>query len=88
MITYTCRYSSGYLIPIIQSCQCELGIKWALEYLQVILVSLLFLTMIPIDCKITNFPYAKDYSFLAVVSVHGHAQSLHQEVNSCSFYFT
>ena len=27
MITYTCRYSSGHLIPIIQSCQDELEIK-------------------------------------------------------------
>jgi len=27
MITYTCRYSSGHLIPIIQSCQDELRIK-------------------------------------------------------------
>jgi len=27
VITYTCRYSSGHLIPIIQSCQDELGIK-------------------------------------------------------------
>ena len=35
MITYTCRYSSGHLIPIIQSCQDELGIKCPLEYLQV-----------------------------------------------------
>ena len=62
MITYTCRYSSGHLIrnliPIIQSYQDELGIKCALEYLQVqviTLVSLLFITMIPIGCKITNF---------------------------------
>jgi len=35
MITYTCRYSNGHLIPIIQSCQDELGIKCPLEYLQV-----------------------------------------------------
>ena len=27
VITYTCRYSSGHLIPIIQSCQGKLGIK-------------------------------------------------------------
>jgi len=32
---YTCRYSSGHLIPMIQSCQDELGIKCPLEYLQV-----------------------------------------------------
>jgi len=31
----TCRYSSGHLIPIIQSYQDELGIKCPLEYLQV-----------------------------------------------------
>ena len=35
VITYTCRYSSGHLIPIIQSCQDELEIKFPLEYLQV-----------------------------------------------------
>jgi len=34
-VTYTCRYSRGYLIPIIQSCQDELRIKRPLEYLQV-----------------------------------------------------
>ena len=27
VITYTCRYSRGHLIPIIQLCQDELGIK-------------------------------------------------------------
>ena len=57
-MTYTCRYASGHLISIIQSCQDELRIKCPLEYLQVkviILVFLLFITMIPIDCKITNF---------------------------------
>jgi len=31
--TYTCRYFSGHLIPIIQSCQDELEIKCPLEYL-------------------------------------------------------
>ena len=35
IITYTCRYFSGHLIPIIQSCQDELGIKCPLKYLQV-----------------------------------------------------
>ena len=25
--TFTCKYSSGHLIPIIQSCQDELGVK-------------------------------------------------------------
>jgi len=38
----------------------ELGIKGPLEYLQVYattLISLLFIYMIPIACKITNFPY-------------------------------
>ena len=29
VITYTCRYSSGHLIPIIQSRQDELGIKYS-----------------------------------------------------------
>ena len=27
MVTYTCRYSSGHLIPIIQLCQDKLGIE-------------------------------------------------------------
>ena len=53
-ITYTCKYSSWHLIPIIQSCQDELGIC-PLEYLQVQVITLLFITMIPISCKITNF---------------------------------
>ena len=35
VIINTCRYSSGHLIPIIQSCQDELGIKCPLKYLQV-----------------------------------------------------
>ena len=59
MVAYTCRYSSGQLIPIFQSVAvAELGIKGPLEYLQVYattLVSLLFIYMIPIACKITNF---------------------------------
>jgi len=35
VITYTCRYSSGHLILIIQLCQDELGIKCPLKYLLV-----------------------------------------------------
>ena len=61
VVAYTCRYSSGKLIPIFQSVVvAELGIKGPLEYLQVqatTLVSLLFIYMIPIDCKITNFSF-------------------------------
>ena len=56
MITYTCKYSSGHLILIANSVVS--GIKCPLEYLQVqeiILVSLLFITMILIDYKVTNF---------------------------------
>ena len=52
--SYTCRYSSGHLIPTIQSCQDELGIKFPLKYLQALvttLVFLLFITMIPIDMQ-------------------------------------
>ena len=44
LVTYTCRYSSRHLIPIIQPSQSKLGIKCPLEYLQVwatTLVSLL-----------------------------------------------
>ena len=33
--THTCKYSSGNLISIIQSCQGELWIKHPLEYLQI-----------------------------------------------------
>jgi len=59
MVVYTCRYSSGQLIPILQSVAvAKLGIKGPLQYLQMkatILVSLLFIYMIPIACKITNF---------------------------------
>ena len=35
VVTYTCKYSSGDLIPTIQLCQDELCIKFPLEYLQV-----------------------------------------------------
>ena len=36
VVAYTCRYSSGQLIPIFQSVAvAELGIKGPLEYLQV-----------------------------------------------------
>ena len=49
-VTYTCRYSSGYLIPTIQLCQDELGIKCPMEYLWVYVI-----TMILIACKITIF---------------------------------
>jgi len=36
VVAYTCRYSSGQLIPIFQSVAvAELGIKVPLEYLQV-----------------------------------------------------
>jgi len=34
VVTYTCRNSKN-IIPIIQSCQDELGIKYPLEYLHV-----------------------------------------------------
>jgi len=35
VVAYTCRYSSGQLIPIFQSVAvAELGIKGPLEYLQ------------------------------------------------------
>ena len=51
VVTYTGRYSNGHLIPIIQSCQDEIiEIKYPLEYLPVymtILVTLLFLTIVP-----------------------------------------
>ena len=35
MVAYTCRYSSGHLIPINQSCQDKLEIEYPLEYLRV-----------------------------------------------------
>jgi len=53
VITYSCRYPSRHLIPIIQSCQDELGIKCPLESLQLLMIPLVSLLMIPIDCKIT-----------------------------------
>ena len=62
MVADTCKYSSGYLIPIFQSgVVAKLGIKGSLEYPQVwatILVSLLFIYMILTVCKIANCPYA------------------------------
>ena len=50
MVTYTCRYSSGHLIPIIQSCQrlISAGVGDHSCFLT-------FYTVIPINCKITNF---------------------------------
>ena len=67
MVTYT-PADIGHLIPIIQSYQDELVIKCPIEYLQVYrwpttLVFLLFIYMIPIDRKITNFSlYLYTYS--------------------------
>ena len=57
VIAYTCRYSKGHLIPIIQLCQDELGIKCTRISAGVDdhLCFLTFITMIPIDCKIINF---------------------------------
>ena len=58
MVTDTCRYSSVDLIPIIKSCQDELGIKYPPEYLQMLvttLIYLLFVTMIPLYLVLTSF---------------------------------
>ena len=33
------------------------------------LVSLLFIAMIPIDCKITNFPYTCLFTFLVTIVI-------------------
>ena len=55
--TYTCRYSSGHLIPIIQFCQNELRIKMPTRISAGVddhPFPYFFITMIPIDCKITN----------------------------------
>ena len=35
MYVYASRYFSGHLVPIIQSWQVKLGIKFPIEYLQV-----------------------------------------------------
>ena len=54
----TSRYSSGLLIPNSAATVWNIGINCLLEYLQVLattLVSLHFIYMIPIDCKITYF---------------------------------
>jgi len=54
----TSRYSSGLLIPNSATTVWNIGINCLLEYLQVLattLVSLHFIYMIPIDCKITYF---------------------------------
>jgi len=70
VVADTCRYSSKHFIPIFQSqtvTVAELGIKCLLQYLQVsatTLVSFLFIYMIPIDCKITNFPCTCLFTFL------------------------
>ena len=39
-VTYTCRYFSGHLIPMIQTCSGELGINCPLEYLQMCVATL------------------------------------------------
>ena len=58
VITYTCRYSSGPLIPNSATVtDWNIGINRPLEYLQVYattIVSLLFIYVIPIACKITK----------------------------------
>ena len=56
MVAYTCRYFSGPLIPNSAiATDWNVGINCLLEYWQVSLVSLLYIYMIPIACKITNF---------------------------------
>ena len=35
------------------------------------LVSLLFIAMIPIDCKITNFPYTCLFTFFVTIIIFG-----------------
>ena len=73
---YTCRYSSGQLIPLFQSVAvAELRIKGPLEYLQVqatTLVSLLFIYMIPIASKITKFSlllYIQEQALQSSISI-------------------
>ena len=65
MVAYTIKYSSGPLIPNLATATVwNIGIKCPLECLVVqatTLVSLLFIYMIPIDCKIT---YACLFAFL------------------------
>ena len=66
MVANHYRYSSRQLISIFQTVTvAELGIKGPLQYLQVsatTLVSLLFIYMISIDCKTTNFSLCLWYS--------------------------
>ena len=76
MVASTCRYSGGHLIPVFQTVTvAELGTKSPLEYLQVLattLVSLLFIYMIPIDCKITIFSlYLFVYFFENIIIMVG-----------------
>jgi len=39
------------------------------------LVSQLFIAMIPIDCKITNFPYTCLFTFLATIIILANSQA-------------
>ena len=58
VVTYTCKYFSGHLIPNSSWHDWIIGIKCLLKYLQVhvtTLVSLLIITMIPNACKIIKF---------------------------------
>ena len=59
MVADICSYSSGLLLPnSATAMDWNIGIICPLEYMQVkatTLVSLLFIYMIPIACKITNF---------------------------------
>ena len=72
-MAYTCRYFSGQLIPIFQSVAVTgLRFKGPLEYLQVwatTLVSLSFIYMIPIACKITFFIYLCNLSIMIMIVI-------------------
>ena len=90
VVTYTCRYSSGHLILNSSWHDWIIGIKCPLEYLQVYrwpplattLVSLLFIYMILIACKITDFSF---YLFFwnsphkapALLFIFGHTSTGH-----------
>ena len=76
MVAYTCRYSSGPLIPKPATATLwSTGINCPQKYLQVsaiTLVSLLFIYMIPIDCKITIFfLYFFGYLFKNIMMMFG-----------------
>ena len=87
VVAYNCRYSSGPLIPnSVSHCyRLKYWINCPLEYLQVSATTFfwLFIYMIPIACKITNFSlyFLVYYTILWLINIIAHDTSKQRMVS-------